>query len=74
MWDQQGGVPGSGDYPMHADTVYSIELNAASEIPEWRKEIRIMLEQDGAFDGQAFRYLDGRQTSIHRIPRQRPAH
>lgn len=69
MWDQQGGVPGSGDFPMHADTVYSIELNAASEIPEWNKEIRIMLEQDGAFDGKRFRYLDGRQTSPHLIPR-----
>ncbi len=71
MWDQQDGVPGSGDYPMHADTVYSIELNAASGIPEWKKEIRIMLEQDGGFDGKTFRYLDGRQRSIHLIPRQR---
>lgn len=69
MWDQQDGVPGSGDFPMHAYTVYSIELNAASEIPAWKKEIRIMLEQDGAFDGKQFRYLDGRQTSPHLIPR-----
>lgn len=69
MWDQQEGVPGSGDFPMHANTVYSIELNAASEIPEWKKEIRIMLEQDGAFDGKKFRYLDGRQTNPHLIPR-----
>lgn len=70
LWDQQEGVPGSGDFPMHADTVYSIELNAASEVPEWKKEIRIMLEQDGGFDGKTFRYLDGRQQSIHLIPRQ----
>jgi Xaa-Pro aminopeptidase len=69
MWDKQEGVPGSGDFPMHADTVYSIELNAASDIPEWNKEIRIMLEQDGAFDGKQLRYLDGRQTSPHLIPR-----
>ena len=69
MWDQQDGVPGSGDFPMHANTVYSIELNAASDIPEWNKEVRIMLEQDGGFDGKAFRYLDGRQTAIHLIPR-----
>ena len=69
MWDQQDGVPGSGDFPMHANTVYSIELNAASDISEWKKEIRIMLEQDGGFDGKVFRYLDGRQTQIHLIPR-----
>ncbi|MEZ5460204.1 M24 family metallopeptidase [Dokdonella sp.] len=69
MWDKQEGVPGSGDFPMHADTVYSIELNAASDIPEWNKDIRIMLEQDGVFDGRKFRYLDGRQTRPHLIPR-----
>lgn len=69
MWDQQGGVPGSGDFPLHADTVYAIELNAASQIPEWNKEVRIMLEQDGAFDGKQLRYLDGRQTSPYLIPR-----
>lgn len=69
MWDQQGGVPGSGDFPMHADTVYSIELNAASDVAEWKKEVRIMLEQDGGFDGNVFRYLDGRQKAIHLIPR-----
>lgn len=70
MWDQQGGVPGSGDYPMNAHTAYSIELNAASDIAEWNKEIRIMLEEDGYFDGTAFRYINGRQTAIHLIPRQ----
>ncbi len=69
MWDQQDGVPGSGDFPMHASTVYSIELNAAMDIPEWKKEVRIMLEQDGSFDGNRFRYQDGRQTAIHLIPR-----
>jgi hypothetical protein len=73
LWDQQGGVPGSGDFPLHADTVHSIELNAASHVEEWNKEIRIMLEQDGLFDGKTFRYLDGRQTEIHLIPRQRSA-
>ncbi|WP_204314309.1 hypothetical protein, partial [Klebsiella aerogenes] len=29
LWDQQGGVPGSGDFPLHYKTAYSIELNAA---------------------------------------------
>ena len=31
-----------GDYPLHLNTAYSIELNAASYIEEWGKEIRIM--------------------------------
>ncbi|MDX1408081.1 MAG: M24 family metallopeptidase, partial [Saprospiraceae bacterium] len=72
LWDQQGGVPGKGDYPLFPNTAYSIELNSSSEIPEWGKVIRIMLEEDGVFDGQQFRYLDGRQTELLTIPR-RPA-
>jgi Xaa-Pro aminopeptidase len=68
MWDSQGGVPGSGDYPLHRDTAYSIELNAASHIEEWGKEIRIMLEEDAFFDESGVRYLDGRQTKLILIP------
>jgi hypothetical protein len=64
LWDQQQGVSGQGDYIVYPNTAYSIELNAASEIPEWGKVIRIMLEEDGIFDGKSFRYADGRQTAI----------
>lgn len=67
LWDQQGGVPGSGDFPMHIHTAYSIELNAAVTIDEWKKTIRIMLEQDGYFDENGFRYINERQTSYHLI-------
>lgn len=70
MWDQQGGVPGSGDFPLNYRTAYSIELNAASEIPEWKKTIRIMLEEDGYFDESGFRYIGGRQKEIYLIPRK----
>ncbi|MDX2046112.1 MAG: M24 family metallopeptidase [Chitinophagaceae bacterium] len=69
LWDQQGGVPGTGDYPLHYKTAYSIELNAASDIPEWKKSIRIMLEEDGYFDESGFRYINGRQKEIYLIPR-----
>ena len=69
LWDQQNGVPGSGDFPMHYHTAYSIELNAASEIPEWKKKIRIMLEEDGYFDEQGFRFINGRQKEIYLVPR-----
>jgi Xaa-Pro aminopeptidase len=72
MWDQQQGVPGTGDYPLLPNTAYSIELNAATEIPEWKKAVRIMLEEDGYFDGNTFRYIDGRQTEVYTIPRKLP--
>ena len=71
LWDQQGGVPGSGDFPLNYKTVYSIELNAATEIPEWKKSIRIMLEEDGYFDETGFRYIGGRQKTLYIIPRNK---
>lgn len=70
LWDQQQGVPGKGDYPLYPNTAYSIELNATVDIPEWDKEIRIMLEEDAFFDGDTVRYIDGRQTELWLIPRQ----
>ena len=70
MWDQQMGVPVGGDYPLHANTAYSIELNAASFIPKWGKEIRIMLEEDAFFDGESVQYMSGRQTEFHLIESQ----
>lgn len=68
LWDRQGGVPGMGDYPLHADTAFSIELNAAVPVPEWQgAKVRIMLEEDAFFDGEACRFIDGRQTELHLV-------
>ncbi len=67
MWDSQGGVPIQGDYPLHANTAYSIELNAATFIEQWGKEIRIMLEENAFFDGKTVTYMDGRQTEFHLV-------
>ncbi|MFN8343049.1 MAG: M24 family metallopeptidase [Cyclobacteriaceae bacterium] len=69
QWDMQGGVPFTGDYPMHYQTAYSIELNVSVPVAEWKKDIRIMLEEDGYFDENGFRYIDGRQTDIILIPK-----
>ncbi|RMB63959.1 M24 family metallopeptidase [Dokdonia sinensis] len=64
MWDSQGGVPGSGDYPLYENTVYAIELNTTVTIPEWEKDIRIMLEEAGFWGKDGFRYVDGRQEEL----------
>jgi Xaa-Pro aminopeptidase len=70
LWDQQGGVPGSGDFKMNYKTAYSIELNTATQTTEWNKSIRMMLEEDGYFDESGFRYINGRQKEIYAIPRK----
>jgi Xaa-Pro aminopeptidase len=69
MWDAQDGVPFNGEYPMHLKTAYSIELNCTVNIPEWKKDVRVMLEEDGYFDEKGFRYIDGRQQEIILVPR-----
>ena len=68
LWDRQDGVPGQGDYPLFEQTVYAIELNATTAVPEWGGQaVTIGLEQDGYFDGLTCRFLDRRQTAYHII-------
>ena len=70
LWDQQGGVPGRGDYPLFPNTAHSIELNVAAPVPEWDgRTVRFMLEEDAVFDGETVRYLDPRQEALLLIPR-----
>lgn len=64
MWDSQQGVPGTGDYPLYPNTVYAIELNTTVTIPEWKKDIRIMLEEAGFWGENGFRYISGRQEKM----------
>ena len=64
MWDSQGGVPFTGDFPMNYNTVYAIELNTKVFIKEWNKDIRVMLEEAGVFEESGFRYVNGRQTEL----------
>ena len=67
LWDQQGGVPVRGDYPLYPNTAYSIELNTKVYLEAWGKDIRMMMEEDGFWDGEHFRYIDGRQTALYLI-------
>lgn len=71
LWDQQGGVPGNGDYPLYPNTAHSIELNAEVYVPEWDKNIRVMLEENAIFDGEKVWYIDGRMEEFYLIPRQK---
>ncbi|NNK76265.1 MAG: aminopeptidase P family protein [Maribacter sp.] len=71
MWDAQGGVmKDDGDnYPLNPNTVYAIELNTTITVPEWQRDIRIMLEEAGFYGEKGFRYVNGRQTELLLIPR-----
>ncbi len=71
MWDSQGGVmkDDGENYPLNKNTVYAIELNTTITIPEWNRDIRIMLEEAGFYGENGFRYVNGRQTELLLIPR-----
>ncbi|GGG96412.1 Xaa-Pro aminopeptidase [Polaribacter pacificus] len=67
MWDSQDGVPVNGDYPLHNNTVYAIELNVTVAVKEWQKDIRIMLEEAGYFGAGKHQFVNGRQEAIKPI-------
>ena len=71
MWDAQGGVmkDDGENYPLNPNTVYAIELNTKVHIPEWKRDIRVMLEEAGFIGEDGFRYVNGRQTELLLIPR-----
>jgi hypothetical protein len=69
LWDEQDGVPGAGDYRIHPDTVYALELAVRLPVPEWGGQcVRMGLEQGIALTGEGVEYLDGRQTELILIP------
>ncbi len=68
LFDRQEFIPFTGEYPLHDDTCYAIELNIKQEIEAWdNQEIMIALEQTAAFTGGSVIYLGGRQTGLHLI-------
>jgi hypothetical protein len=69
LWDMQNNIAFTGDYPLYYNTAYAIELNVSVYVIEWRKEIQVKLEEDGFFNENGFRYIDGRQTEMILIPR-----
>ena len=67
MWDNQGFVPGTGEWRLNVNTAYAIELNTKVYIKEWGKDVRIMLEEPGFFSKDGFRYINKRQKKFHLI-------
>jgi hypothetical protein len=65
QWDEQAGIPGAGDHPVHPDTAYALELAVRRPVPEWGGQcVRLALEQGIALTATGVDYLDGRQTEL----------
>jgi len=66
--DRQNGVPEKGEYPIHPDTAYAIELSVTVPVAEWGgQEVQFSLEQEGFFSPGRSRFIDGRQTAFHLV-------
>jgi Xaa-Pro aminopeptidase len=65
LWDRQEPIAGAGEYPVHPNTAYSIELQARVPVDEWDGQTaQFMLEEEAFFDGESCRFVDGRQTEL----------
>jgi len=69
LWDRQDGVPGRGDLPILPNTWFSIELQAATAVPEWDgQRVRSMQEEDVAVDEHGnVAWVLRRQTAYHLV-------
>lgn len=66
MWDNQGGVPVTGQWTLSPSTAYAIEGNVKVAVAEWGGQfVQIKLEQTALFDGERVVYIAGRQTAWH---------
>jgi len=68
MVEKQEFVPGTGEHPLHPDTVYSIELSVTGEIPEWKNaSVTLGLEDEAVFNKEGCRWVDGYPRSFYLI-------
>ena len=68
MPEKQEFVPGSGEHPLHVNTLYSMEFSVAGDVPEWGgTEVTLALEDDVAFTAAGAHLVDGYPTSLYLI-------
>ena len=63
----QDGIGPMGDFPLHYNTCYALELNTESELAEWDgQRVRFSAEESVAFtqDGKLSYLFPGRETII----------
>lgn len=62
LYDNQRFVPGQGEFIMHDDTCYALELNISQAVPEWDgQKVCMMLEETIAFTGGETWFMDDRR-------------
>lgn len=68
MPEKQEFTPGSGEHPLHANTVYAMEFSVVGEIPEWGgMEVTMGLEDQAVVTADGARLVDGYPTALYLI-------
>jgi len=68
MPEKQEFVPGSGEHPLHVNTVYAMEFSVAGDVPEWGGvEVSMGLEEQAVFTAEGARFADGYPRSLYLI-------
>ena len=68
MPEKQEFVPGTGEHPLHANTVYAMEFSVASDVPEWGGiEVSMGLEEQIVVTEAAARFVDGYPRTLYLI-------
>ncbi len=68
MWEKQEFVPGTGEHPLHPNTVYAMEFSVAADIPEWGGvEVSMGLEEQAVVTEAGARFVDGYPRTLYLI-------
>ena len=68
MPEKQEFVPGSGEHPLHVNTVYAMEFSVAGDVPEWEGiEVSMGLEEQAVFTSEGARFVDGYPKVLYLI-------
>lgn len=68
MPEKQEFVPGSGEHPLHVNTVYAMEFSVAGDIPEWGGvEVSMGLEELAVVTPEGARFADGYPRALYLI-------
>ncbi len=68
MSEKQEFVPGTGEHPLHVNTVYAMEFSVAADVPEWGGiEVSMGLEEQAVVLETGTRLLDGYPRTLYLI-------
>jgi hypothetical protein len=68
MPEKQEFVPGTGEHPLHANTVYAMEFSVTTAVPEWGGiDVSMGLEEQAVATVSGTRFVDGYPRSLYLI-------